>query len=108
MSYAEKELVAVPRVVYVASMEESERGWGQRFDGYVYCLSPNDIRSLHKQCEDGKRENPSEFSYATSVRLVQLTEEGFAKVIAGIKGNSKPWFWTNENLIEKSSLEVML
>lgn len=73
--------------VFVAGVTEYELGWGNRPDGYVIVVTPEDLKTLLK--DNGHLcGNYEEFSkVSTELRPAVLTEEGQA----AMEGKSALW-----------------
>jgi len=75
--------------VYVIQMTESERGWGQRPDGYLAFENHKDLKAyIHKETKDRKADQvPDEYVIYDDIGIKECCPEFMAKLQAAGRGN---------------------
>jgi hypothetical protein len=89
------------RAVYCVNWVESERGWGQRPDGYSLHISGEVAKEYSDDYMERQRgalgnDVPDEYSYPGSLRLVRVNEEIYNEV----KNRGSVRYWGHEKVYE--------
>lgn len=86
--------IGIPNVVIVCHMQERERGFGKRPDGFVYVENKQNLQKFKEFLQQEKNSSRGEcYSEILNTEAVQVSEEFLNQLSKHRDDSSRPWIW---------------